>query len=236
MANFMSAFFFAVSVSVATTSLAQEAVEEPLQLGPAGQGYLDAAGRRVSTDAAYFDPTRTAPSLETDVTPQDARANDEGATSSGGAGSVFITFCAALLGVITFLFWQNGSGLSVSLRRDLSNPRRRRPDEPRRGEAHLQESEDLRTILSIKDRQAALILLARRALAATVAANDLLLQSSWTARDAFNRVPKSQPHREALRDLVFAAEGAQFGDRPVDEPQFQAHLERIRPLLQDVPA
>ncbi|MEM9044589.1 MAG: DUF4129 domain-containing protein [Pseudomonadota bacterium] len=218
----------------AGSSLALEPVEETLRLGPSGQEYLEAAERRVSAGVAYFDPSRVAPNLETDATPQDT-AKDQAFSevSSSQLEFIFTVACLIVLGLIGFFFWRNGSAISVSFGRDIKNPGRQRISSDQENSLDPASLQDFQTILAEPDRQLALIQLARRALALAVASNDMLLQASWTARDAFNRIPPSQNHREALKELVFAAEGAQFGDHPVDEAEFTAHLDRIRPLLRE---
>ena len=46
---------------------AQEAVREPVEIGPSGEAYLETLRfRRIDTDVSYFDPRGPAPELKTD--------------------------------------------------------------------------------------------------------------------------------------------------------------------------
>ena len=67
-----SALIAVCFICSAVQSTAQEAVAEPLEVSEAGQAYLQATGRRVNSDVAYFDPTRPAPALETNQSPDRA--------------------------------------------------------------------------------------------------------------------------------------------------------------------
>ena len=86
-------------------------------------------------------------------------------------------------------------------------------------------------ILRMRDRRQALVQLARNALTATVAANGILMQRSWTARDALQRIPETQTHLAALRALVLSSERVQYGDREVSEDDFRTHVDNCRQLL-----
>ena len=104
------------------------------------------------------------------------------------------------------------------------------------GAASLPPLADLTAILQTSDRQRALVMLAQTALVRTVAANGVLLQPSWTMRDALRHIPAEQTHLEALRSLVATGERVLFGNREVSEVEFQAHVAGIRPLMTGVPA
>ena len=89
---------------------------------------------------------------------------------------------------------------------------------------------NLQAILRMTDRREALVALSQFLLNRVVAAQGVLLQRSWTARDAMRRVPRDFDHRAALYDLVLASERVHFGGRDVTEEEFRAHLDRLRPL------
>jgi hypothetical protein len=220
--------------------MAQEAVAQPLEMEPSGSDYMRAIRLRgIDSEVAYFDPTGPAPALDTQQNPV-APPED----SDTSAGDIFdsntrittIVVTSVLLAAIGYLFIRYGGGISVSLRQQSQNPGRqrrgRRPDIHREG----WKPGDLGSILNMRDRRMALVLLAQMALAKTVAANGVLLQPSWTARDALRRIPNGQPHLDALRDLVSAGERVQFGGRDVSEDEFDAQVSRIRPLIADAAA
>ncbi|MEL6236698.1 MAG: DUF4129 domain-containing protein [Pseudomonadota bacterium] len=131
--------------------------------------------------------------------------------------------------------------MAVSFRRAADSARRVGATRPRGSTARaagpsLATPDHIAAILAQPDRQRALILLAQRARADVVAAQGLLLQGSWTARDAVHRLPADHRHRDALTALVLAAEAVQFGDRPVSEGDFAVHVDAVKPLFQELSA
>lgn len=211
---------------------AQTALTEAVPLGAAGAEYAETIGRRIDTDVTYYDPKLAAPTLETTAPP---KVEDKERPDVRIDGWIALLGWV-VLGLVVLFFWRYGSAISVPLRARAANPSRQRRSDNSPTDADDAASPSLRAILATRDRRRALILLARSALSETMTANGLLLQSSWTARDALRRLPRTQDHLDALTALVLEAEGVQFGDRDVDESGFTAHLERIRPLLMEQPA
>ena len=72
--------------------------------------------------------------------------------------------------------------------------------------------------------------LSHHLIAKVITAQGVLLQRSWTARDAMRRIPRDFDHREALQNLVLDSERVQFGGRDVSEDEFRAHVDALRPL------
>lgn len=230
--------FFIVPLS---NPSAQEAVRTPLEIGPSGEDYLKSLRfRRIGTDVGYFDPTAPAPELKTDQQPD--RENPADGQSSGRSswswsdesGSTRWTvglIMALILAAIFYLFLRFGGNISVSLKREAGNLARARqvgqPDAP----AWATRTGSLEDILRMSDRRQALIELMRKALTATVSANGILMQRSWTARDALRHLPSTQTHLDRLRELVLASERVQFGGRDVTEEEFRNHVDGCRPLL-----
>lgn len=213
------------------SATAQQVSAEPLKIGPSGQAYLQAKGRRINANVGYFDPTRAAPPLETSQTPRRERERNEGDTPSGGRG-LWLLVSAAVLTMIIYLFVQFGGAMSVSLRPESQNPERGQ----RRGSLAKDDDEDaillpIKAILRMSDRKKALVLLSRSLLAQVVEGNGLLLQQSWTARDALRRLPGTQPHLVAIKDLVLTSERVQFGNRDISEQEFNDHVRAVSPLL-----
>ncbi|MEM9197087.1 MAG: DUF4129 domain-containing protein [Pseudomonadota bacterium] len=230
---------------------AQDAVEVSPHLTEAGQAYLQAAGQRVQTEVTYFDPRRAAPSFEAQARPEAAPATDASDTAAntepGGLFSILpfstivILLSLTALAAIGFLFWRQSGGVTVSFRRTADGARRVGATRPKGSAARpsgptLATPDHVAAILAQPNRQRALILLAQRALADAVAAQGLLLQDSWTARDAVHRLPADHRHRDALTALVLAAEAVQFGDRPVSEGDFAVHVDAVKPLFQELSA
>lgn len=205
----------------------QEAVVEPLEIRESGTDYLRSIRlRRIDSDVGYYDPTRPPPPLDTSAQPPTER--DPMEPGEIDLPTTFIT--TAILLVIGYVFLRYGGGFSVSFRREAENAARARRDVPVSG-SDDEVPASLDAILRHPDRRQAMILLARKALAATVAANGVLLQRSWTARDALRHIPPDQSHLDALRSLVLASERVQFGGRDVAEGELEDHLGRVRPLL-----
>ncbi|POF32638.1 DUF4129 domain-containing protein [Roseibium marinum] len=225
--------FFVLSIVFfpLTQSLAQDAVREPVEIGESGRDYLRSIRlRRIAADVAYYDPSAPAPELTTGLQPEPPRqpAADRPA---GDINWPFLVVSGAVLAAILYLFLRLGGRMTVSLKRDARNPgsgrRKARPEAP----AWAEKLGTLDEILRIDDRRRALVLLARKALAATVAANGILMQRSWTARDALRHIPDRQARLDALRSLVMASERVQFGGRNVSEDEFRQHVAGCRQLL-----
>ena len=217
---------------------AQEVTAQPLEIGPSGEAYLKSLGyRRIETDVGYFDPTGALPELDTQQEPAKPRAADgDDVDIPTPTRTMMLVLAAAILIGILLAFVKFGGGLTLSLEGDVQNPARARRG---RGSPNLAETgppADLHAILTTSDRRRALVMLVQAALARTIAANGVLLQSSWTMRDTLRHIPKGQAHLEGLRSLVMAAERVLFGNREVTEEEFQAHVEAVRPLIAGRPA
>ena len=211
--------------------------DEPqvLEIGPNGTAYLDAIRfRGIETEVGYYDPTRAAPKLETRQNPPPPpKPGGEITPESLTTGRiVLIVLAGALLIGLGILIFRTSGGFTLSLGQDAQNPARPRRTTLTGAFAPTGTPADLAAILAMSDRKQALVLLAQAALARTVTANGVLLQPSWTLRDALRRVPPTQAHLAALRGLVMTGEGVLFGDRNVTEGEFQARLAEVRPLMQ----
>jgi len=232
---------FLILISPLPQLQAQEAVRESVKIGQSGKDYLETLRfRRIDTEVAYFDPTAPAPELKTSQQPSTRSSKDE--TSSGRGtlswedASITTRWTTGLimvliLGAIGYLFLRYGGNMAVSLKRDAANVGRDRPRGPVEAPAWATKTGSLEDILRISDRRQALIQLMRRALTVTVSANGILMQRSWTARDALRHLPATQSHLDHLRDLVLASERVQFGGRNITETEFRGHVDDCRPLL-----
>ena len=211
---------FAVSL-FATELLAQEVVRQR-QHSEAGSEYLRSVRfRGINTDVVYYDPLAPAPSLDTSERPV-RRPQNQTDSDWSGSRTVTIAVTAVVLTALAFLFFRYGGGISISLRHASENPHR-----PSRGThaAGVLETErlpdSLDAVVQIKDRRRALVLLAQAALSRVLDAHGVLLQRSWTARDALRHIPREQDHLDVLRSLVHASERAHFGGRDVSEGEFR---------------
>ena len=207
-----------------------------MEIGESGQAYLQAIRLRgIDTDVAYFDPSSPPPPMETGQEPEPP-AERADRDIEGTVGSIDVTalvFSAAVLLAIAYVFARFGGRISVSLGRDAENMvRERRGNARGTGPLAAAVPSDLASILSLQDRREALVQLAQSALASAVSANGVLLQRSWTAREALRHLPAEQNHMSALYRLVHASERVHFGGRDVSEEEFQAHIADIKPLLQ----
>ncbi len=211
---------------------AQEAVAEPLSIEPSGEDYLRAVRlTRIESDVGYFAPGAPPPELSTTERPEAPSDPDETDLPDVGRGPM-ILIAGAFLAAVLYMFARFGGSVSLSLRQEAGNASRRRDAGTRNGGfAEEARSRTLASILRIGDRRIALVALAQHALAKVIADSGVLLQSSWTARDALRHVPREHAMLAALRDLVLDGERVQFGGRDVSEEDFKAHVQRIGPLF-----
>jgi len=240
----------ALVLSVAVPVFAQSVLEDQPYLSGSGSDYKRAVRfRGIDTDVTYYDPLEPLPPLTTDARPDHPvpretpdnpppqGAPDRAVPDSGGGDwssipAVVIAVAAAVLLGLAYLVYRHGGGLGVSLKREVANPRRQHGG--MQAEDELPEEAvpgSLDEVLRIGDRQRALILLARSALARVLDAHGVLLQRSWTARDALRHIPAGQDHMAALRMLILASERVHFGGRTVSEGEFDEIVAQVRPLF-----
>ncbi|WP_254452972.1 DUF4129 domain-containing protein [Ruegeria atlantica] len=217
-------------------TVALEATENPVEIGESGEAYLKAIRiSSVDSDVAYYDPSRPPPPMQTTQEPRPPSETNRWSTK-GGVNFPTMLISAAILMAIAFVFVRYGSGFAVTLGREGENTESERGGRsPHAATTTPSSPGNLNLILRIGDRREALIQLAQAALSAAIKANGVLLQRSWTARDALRHLPKDQNYLSALRNLVLASERVHFGGRDVSEEDFQAHVAEIRPLLTEMP-
>ncbi len=226
----LAALLLGAVLPVLAMAEAPDAKAEPLEIGAAGQAYLDTLWlRRIDSGVRYYDPARDAPDLEAGIEPVNLELDAEDIET--GWNLLNLTFWTAGLGCL-FLFLRFGGGLSVSFAGEAANPRASAGKTQAPGTAP---TASLAAILAIADRRDALMTLAAAALARAVEARGLLFQRSWTGREALARLPEATPHRDALRALVLDAEAVHFGGRDIGEAAFRAHVAAVRPLLEATP-
>lgn len=230
MFRFLYVFMIFMAFSLQVT--AQVATEQSLTITPSGEAYLKATGSRgIDRNVVYFDPTKPPPALETDQKPEKPVTETSSGTGGWAVSPMLGIFAAALLVGVGFLAYSYGGGFAISVKGDAENPARRARPTRMSQQAINQLPSDLATIVNMDDRREALIALAQSALARAVSANGLLMQRSWTARDALRRLPVDQLHRSVLADLVAAGERVHFGGRDVPEDVFDAYVTKIKPLF-----
>ncbi|WP_299818359.1 DUF4129 domain-containing protein [uncultured Roseibium sp.] len=216
-------------------SLAQDAVRETVEIGESGRDYLRSIRlRRIDTDVAYYDPSAPPPELKTGLQPKSPKQTSPqspGERPSGEINWPTLLVSGIVLAAILYLVLRVGGRMTVSLKSEARNPGSGRCKAQPEAPAWAEKLGTLDEILRIDDRRRALVLLARKALAATVAANGVLMQRSWTARDALRHIPDRQAQVDALRALVMASERVQFGGRDVSEDEFRQHVAGCRQLL-----
>ncbi len=228
---YLTSIFFVPHLTAAL-----EATEYPVEIGESGEAYLKAIRlSRVDADVAYFDPANPPPPMQTTQEPRPPSSSNQWSVG-GDVNFATLLISAAILMMIAFVFVRYGSGFAVTIGRERENTESERDGRvPRAGLGTPPTPGSLNAILRIADRREALIRLAQAALGAAIKANGVLLQRSWTARDALRHLPEDQRCLGALRNLVLASERVHFGGRDVSEDDFQAHVADIRPLLTEVP-
>ena len=213
---------------------AQEAKPQVLEIGPSGTAYLESVRYRgIETDVGYYDPAGAAPELETrqNPPPPPKPGSDLTVETLTTGRIVMIALAGALLIGLAILVFRTSGSFTLSLRTDVQNPARPRRTTLSGAFGPAGTPADLAAILAVSDRRRALVMLAQAALARTVMANGVLLQPSWTLRDALRHIPSGQAHLAALRGLVMTGEGVLFGNREVTEAEFQARIAEVRPLM-----
>jgi len=233
--RFWFLFLFLI-VGLAPPVAAQHAELDDAEVRASGEAYVNAIRfRGIDRRVVYYDPSSPAPPLETNQALVSDRDKDiEGPagrlTLEGVRVSSLVIASVILLGVV-YLFVVFGGRLPVSF---LRNPGADgKEDRRRQSENGADDHKPLaiNAVLKMTDRRAALVALCKTLLARAVSAEGVLLQDSWTDRDALRCVPRSFAQRDALQSLVFASERVQFGGRDVTEDEFRGHLDRLRPML-----
>ncbi|MHA7775946.1 DUF4129 domain-containing protein [Roseibium sp. M-1] len=212
---------------------AQEAVRTQLEIGESGEAYLNALRLRgIETDVAYFDPSAPPPKLDTKQEPPKPQAPTKSADDPVTTGTWIARLVVlAVLAAIAYLVLRYGGRMAVSLRREGENVDSARAQRSGTPPAWAEKLSSLEEILRMQDRRRALVLLTQKVLATTVAAHGILMQRSWTARDALSHIPDMPGQRDVLRRLVTTCELVQFGGRDVSEEEFRNHVDGCRSLL-----
>lgn len=219
----------------AQVGAAQHVQLSEAEMNASGESYAEAIRfRGIDNDVAYFDPSQPPPPLETQAALQSEReeqdrGTDVGATFELGEVSMFV-IASIILFAIAYLFVAFGGRLPVSFARNPENGEgqdRGRILNTRKATAVPLAIE---AVLRMADRRIALVALCKNLLVRVVSAEGILLQDSWTDRDALRRVPRDFAQRDALQSLVFASERVQFGGRDVTEDEFRDYVTKLKPL------
>ncbi len=219
---------------------AQEAISEQVEIGESGNAYLRAIRLRgIESDVTYFAPGAPAPEFETNQNPsgQPDNADENNDSQQNSEGRWFMIAIAAMVVLlIAYLFLRYGGAISVSFGSGEGNAERRHTKQSAEAPAWAERTGSFQDILRMKDKRRALVLLTQKVLAATVTANGILMQRSWTARDALRHLPTRQQHLDLLKNLVLVSERVQFGDREVSEEDFRSHAADCQRVLGTNPA
>ncbi|MBD1546860.1 DUF4129 domain-containing protein [Roseibium aggregatum] len=217
-------------LGLSAPSYGQEAVRESLEIGDAGKAYLRSIRLRgIDSDVAYFAPSAPPPDLDIKQEPVKPKPERDGFQTAIDWPTGLIA--GAVLIVIAYIFLRFGGGIAVSLRRDAQNPDRKHGRSPLATPAWAERLGSYQEIVGMKDRRRALVLLTQKVLASVVAANGVLMQRSWTGREALQHIPATWTQRDILRSLVLASERVQFGGRDVSEHEFREHVFACRQIL-----
>lgn len=211
-------------------SYGQEAVRESLEVGDAGKAYLRSIRLRgIDADVAYFDPSAPPPDLDTRQEPAKPKPEENGARTRIDWPTGLIA--GAILAIIAFVFLRYGGGIAVSLKRDAQNPDRKHGRSQVAPPAWAERLGSYQEIVGMKDRRRALVLLTQKVLASVVAANGVLMQRSWTRREALQHIPSTWTQRDILHSLVLTSERVQFGGYDVSDHDFREHVFACRQIL-----
>ncbi len=212
---------------------AQEKALSEDELSASGQEYLKAIRYRgIDAEVVYFDPTRPAPALNTNLSPQSEQQQQ---TISADNRRIFGVVSAIVLALLVWILYLSVGRTSVSFRSGTDNAKRA---EQRSATSSGIEEElpDLEGILRQGDHNQAVVGLAQLVLTRCLAANEVLFKRSWTHREALRSLPQNLWYIPDLRALVLESERVNFGHRSISGTDFDTLLARIRPILREVRA
>lgn len=226
-----------------STVLSQSRSLDSPQLMDSGEAYLKALRfKRINHDITYFDPSAPMPALEINALPEPKQRDSNKKNWAGISETwtvtrtMFLVVTVVLLTLIISLFVKFGGKITLSSRGEIDNAysRRRRSNS---GDVSLYDDIlPLKDIVKLADRREAIIQLSRFALNAAAKLDSVLLQPSWTGRDALRHLVKGQTYASALSSVVFASEEVQFGGRDISEQEFDTLKAGIDPLLKQAEA
>ncbi len=231
--RFLTALFLSFLLCAPTLATAQEKALSPTELSPSGQEFLEAVRYRgIDTDVVYFDPTQPAPPLDTKFSP---KPEAESQTVSLDTNWTVGIIAALVLALLAWILYLSVGRTSVSFRSGAGNAKR--AGKPLVDALETDEElPDLDAILRQEDRNQAVVGLAQLVLTRCLSANEVLFKRSWTHREALRSLPQSLWYIPDLRALVLESERVHFGHRSISDPDFNALLSRIRPILREVRA
>ena len=126
MRRFLIVCFLLILSGTLLPSYAQEAVQEPLEIGDSGTEYLRAIRLRgIDTDVAYFDPSAPPPKLDTTQEPPKPAADQADPTIDNRWIPGLIV--GGILIAVAYFFLRFGGRFTVSLGREAGNPDSTRP-------------------------------------------------------------------------------------------------------------
>lgn len=226
---------FFCSITTGLPGAAQDDAATTLDVDTSAVDYLRAIRfRGIDSDVRYFDPTRPAPELSTTQQPDGLRDEDTRVTIDGDptrARNATALVAAMIFAGLLYVVFLNVRGSAISFGSSPQNLARQKGRARAGGWQPEKTSASLAQILRLGDRREALVALSRYALSQVIAAQGIVAQRSWTARDALRRVPQDLDQHAELTELVLTSERVQFGGRDVSEDDFQRLLEQVRPLL-----
>ena len=218
-----------------SSAAAQErALEVPAQTQSSTDYTRSIRLRGIDHEVIYFDPEAPAPPLSTDYSTPEPQEGDDLGEVIGQTRTAFNFLgwiAAGILAVIIYVFIRSGGAMSLSLQKTAENTStatRIRESAEVIGDDPLAGFD---AILAMPDRRDAIVALTRRALSDCLAAQGVLPQRSWTARDALRRLRLPPESLSLLRALVLDSERVQYGDRPMTDAIFESHVSAIRPIM-----
>lgn len=232
--RFVLTCFAASFLCAISPAIAQEVTLSRPDLSASGQDYLKAVRYRgIDTDVLYFDPTKPAPPLDTNFTPQ---TENQHVQLSADSRWIVGAISAAVLIFLALFIYNSAGKTSVSFRKSSHNARSKGQHNRYNATQEAEEITDLEALLRLKDRDLAVTGLAQLALSHCLAANEVLFKRSWTQREALRSMPQNLWYISDLRALVLESERVNFGHHSISENDFDALLARIRPVLLEVRA
>ena len=208
------------------------------QTGEPNETYLDAtSGQGLQTEILYLKPDAGFKPdenvrIEVPKAPEEQRAS---------VSSIRWTWGIILGIVLAFILWvivTQGGAIGVSFGSTSKRDGRRGEEDEGPTDDELEAinrqplDQFLASLLAMKDRRQALILLVSRALERAADTNNVRLGRAQTARDVVRLLPRNWTHFGTIRGLVREAEIVHFGGRDLSEEKWEECFAAAKPIFQ----
>ena len=203
-----------------------------VKIAKSGKDYLKSINRTsIGTSVSYLDPTTPLPPLETTQEPEVSKPQSSSSPAQDSGSILGAVITGGLLILIIYIIYKFGGGITLSsknINRDVESARLNRVSKRNK---NLETTLSYEEILKLPDRGLALVHLSRFALSTAAKLNGILIQPSWTVRDAISHLPRDKSYSSAVASMAYASEQILFGEREITEQEFQNFISTMASLL-----